>query len=306
MAPVYLDMDPGHDDALALLVALACLPVQGVTVAAGNQTVDKTLRNARRVIDAAGVPALALRQGAEHPLFRALVTAGSVHGTSGLDGYDFHDPQPIQESPEPALGWLRSQMSGNREPATWIATAPLTNVASFILGHPDLLGRIGMISLMGGALQGGNITECAEFNFYVDPDAAAIVLGSGIPIRMVGLDVTHKALLSQRGIQRFRQLKGQVGEMLYGLFTFFAGHEPDATDKGVPIHDVLAVAAAAHPEFFTWLSADLTVERCDPHCRGQVQIVKGAALGSLQVATDIDTGRFFAWMWDVLEGQYGS
>ncbi|WP_242968306.1 nucleoside hydrolase [Sulfobacillus sp. hq2] len=301
MAAVYLDMDPGHDDALAMLVALATLEVQGVSVVAGNQTVDKTMRNARRILTAANRPDIPLREGASRPLFRSLVTAGSVHGTSGLDGYEF-PVLDVSESAQPAVAWLREQMQGSLQAVTWIATGPLTNVASFILGHPDLVKNIGLLAIMGGALRGGNITPCAEFNFYVDPDAANIVLTSGIPIRLVGLDVTHKALLSQDGIQRFRRLPGMVGEMLYGLFTFFAAHEPDANAQGVPIHDVLAVAAAEHPEFFTWLMVPVTVERCDGQCRGQVQQRSEGPL--VAVATDIDTAKFFDWMWTALERYY--
>ncbi len=304
VGPVYLDMDPGHDDALALLVALGSLPVAGVSVVAGNQTVDKTMRNARRVLDVAGFAQLALRQGAACPMFLPLHTAPEVHGASGLDGYRFHSAVKRQESPEGALPWLRRQFSAAAAPVVWIATGPLTNVAEFLLGHPDLKETIGEISVMGGALNGGNVTAHAEFNFYVDPDAADVVLRAGIPMRMVGLDVTTRALLPLSAIERFGMMGTDVGAMLKGLFEFYAKHEPQATAGGVPVHDVLAVGAVVHPELFTWLPASVRVERSDGSHRGQVIVGEGGADSTVRVATAIDSERFFEWMWDVLERHY--
>ena len=298
MDPVLLDMDPGHDDALALLVALSCLPVRGVTTVAGNQIVEKTYLNTRRILDVAGIHCEVVR-GASKPLFRPLVVADRVHGDSGLDGYDFPLIAPARSVD--AFSWLRQRI--REEPKVrWIATGPLTNIAVWLMGHPDLREKITDITVMGGALRGGNVTRYAEFNFYVDPDAAHYVLTSGVPVSLVGLDVTHKALLSSHEFYRFKELGTPVGEMLYQLFAFFSQHEPNAGPEGTPVHDVLAVAALAQPHLFQWTPMALHVERCDDGHRGKMTVISNqGAVPGVNVATDIDVEGFFSWMWQQLE-----
>lgn len=295
---VLLDMDPGHDDALALLTALPRFTVLGVTTVAGNQTLDKTTLNARRILTAAGsnVPVV---PGYAKPLFRDLVTAANVHGESGLDGYAF----PVlneAESGMHAMAYLADVFSRSPEPIPWVATGPLTNVAAFLIGHPHLISKIASITLMGGAINGGNITPYAEFNIYVDPDAAQYVMTSGLPVRMVGLDVTHRALLSgARMKEQFLSLREPIGEMLYSLFSFYAYHEPNSGSQGMPIHDVLAVAALDRPELFQWRSMPLRVEREDNTHRGSTQPTNHGP--GVDVALDIDVPAFFSWLWRVLE-----
>ena len=297
---VYLDMDPGHDDALALLVALALMPVRGLTTVAGNQTGDKTYLNARRILFLANQLGLPVAPGYNKPLFRDLVTAAHVHGPSGLDGYQFPEI-PSPNGTGHAMEFLENALSHEQEPVVWIATGPLTNVAALLIGHPHLHQKISQIAFMGGALVGGNITPCAEFNTYVDPDAAAYVVGCGIPTTMVGLDVTHKALLAGKDLERFRDLRPPIGEMLYRLFTFFANHEPNAGDMGMPIHDVLAIAAIANPTVFAWETIALHVERCDEQRRGATETkIIGSGYPEIRVAVDIDVSRFFDWFWQSL------
>lgn len=300
MPSVYLDMDPGHDDTLALLVALASLKVRGVTAVAGNQTVDKTSRNARRVLDLAKFPEITVHQGAGKPLFRPLVTAPHVHGSSGLDGYHFHISSEEHEIPADAQQWLEREFSQNLDDIYWIATGPLTNVAAFLIGHPQYLSRIKQLAVMGGALNQGNITPYAEFNFYVDPDAAHWVLAQEIPVKIVGLDVTHQALLSPYALERFSAFESEVGRMLHDLFAFYFKHEPNRTSQGVPVHDVLAVGAMVHPEFFSWQRVNFMVERCHESYRGQMTVVPGAQNPSTEVAVDVDVDSFFEWMWSML------
>ncbi|MCY0879628.1 MAG: nucleoside hydrolase [Firmicutes bacterium] len=293
--PVILDMDPGHDDALALLAALALLPVVGVSVVAGNQTVDKTFLNARRVLAMAG-QSLPVARGYAKPLVRPLRTAAHVHGASGLDGYAF---PPLPEDPAPlyAMSWLETVFSAQPH-LNWIATGPLTNVAAFLLGHPHRRHQVRRLCIMGGALSGGNITPAAEFNFYVDPEAAAIVLASGLDIWLVGLDVTHRALLPASAIDRFRELRPPLGEMLWSLFQFFRHHEPHSRERGTPIHDVLAVMALVHPELFEWRETPLTV------------VTEGADRGALKptdagppvhVAVNVDVDGALAWLDETLQ-----
>ncbi len=295
--PVWLDMDPGHDDALALLVALASLPVIGLSTVAGNQTVEKTFLNARRILHSAGCT-VPVAPGYASPLFRPLVTAQDVHGLSGLEGYEF-SPLPVSENPPHALEMMASLLASSSSPVDIIATGPQTNVAAFLVGYPHLRSKVGSVTFMGGGLDGGNVTPYAEFNIYVDPDAAQLVVTSGLPIRMVGLDVTHKALLHPSQLERFLDLRPPLGEMLYGLFSFFGQHEPHAGTQGMPVHDVLAVAANIHPEFFRWKRTPLWVQRQEDHPHLGATIVGGAD-GAIDVAIDIDVDAFFIWLWNTL------
>ncbi len=299
--PVYLDMDPGHDDALALLAALRAVTVRGVTTVAGNQRGELTFLNARRVLRVAGRTEVAVRRGYDQPLLRRLVTAEQVHGASGLDGYHFQpEPEPSPDDGMGAMEWLDHRLAAEPDPVDWVATGPLTNVAAFLLGHPHRKRQLKQITFMGGSLGAGNVTPYAEFNTYVDPEATALVLSSGLPVAMVGLDVTLKALLAHGDIDRFLRLPGEVGAMLFGLFRFFGGHEPSANAGGMPVHDVLAVAAVAHPEFFRWQDVPLRVECRDPERRGAMTRVEGFPV--TRVAVEVDVKAFFDWLWRTLEG----
>ncbi|MCY0899098.1 MAG: nucleoside hydrolase [Firmicutes bacterium] len=288
--PVLLDMDPGHDDALALLVALALRPVMGVSAVAGNQTLEKTCLNARRVLAMAG-RTLPVARGREKPLVRPLVTAASVHGVSGLDGYPFPE-LPDEPLPVGAMAWLEAQFAAHSR-LDWVATGPLTNVAAFLLGHPHRAHQVRRLCIMGGSLSGGNVTPAAEFNFYVDPEAAAIVLSSGLDIWLVGLDVTHHALLPTAAIERFRQLASPLGDMLYGLFQYFRQHEPHAQTHGTPIHDVLAVAALTDPHLFEWRVTPLAIG-LEGAERGALRPASDGPL--VHVAVNVDAPGLLAWL----------
>jgi pyrimidine-specific ribonucleoside hydrolase len=292
-----LDMDPGHDDALALLTAFSLLEVAGVTTVAGNQTLDKTTLNALRVVRAAG-RSTAVVPGCSHPWLVPLVTAPHVHGDSGLDGYDL-PPMPLPETAENrAMAFLRTLFAAADSVSGlhWIATGPLTNVASFLSGHPDLRHRIASLTIMGGSLGHGNITADAEFNIYVDPEAAQYVFDSGLPIRVVGLDVTHQALVTQDELERFRDLADPVGPMLYRLLSFYGRRE--ATGAGFPIHDVLAVAALLEPDLFGWRSLSLSVGAGCASTRGATRPRSEGP--TVDMAIDIDVERFFQWLWKAL------
>src|SRR5438477_6800136 len=201
--PIRLDCDPGHDDAIALLLALASPEVElvGVTTVAGNQTVEKTTANAIRVLELGGRDDIPVAAGAGRPLVRDPFVAAYVHGESGLDGPDLPPPRggPVTQ---PAVEFLAERVAGR----TLVATGPLTNVALLLALHPD--ARPDRIVLMGGAIAEGNVTPAAEFNIWADPEAAARVFASGIDLTMVGLDVTHKALFTPAHEQR---LGGRVG-----------------------------------------------------------------------------------------------
>lgn len=290
-----LDMDPGHDDALALLAALGVMDVHGVTTVAGNQTLDKTTQNARRVLWASGRD-LPVAPGFDRPWLVPLVTAANVHGESGLDGYAFPPLAADLRKVVGAMAFLRQAFSLASEPMHWIATGPLTNVASFLAGHPELRSRIASLTVMGGSLQRGNITPCAEFNIYVDPEAAQYVFDSGLTIRVVGLDVTHQALMTPEHLSRFRDLRAPVGEMLFSLLSYYGSRE--AAAGGFPIHDVLAVAARVEPGLFTWRTMSLQVGPRDAESRGAT---RARDVGPpVDVAMTIDRPGFFEWLWKAL------
>jgi len=248
--PVIIDCDPGHDDAIALILAFAgeALDVKAVTVTAGNQTLDKTLQNAKKILTFIGKhPPVAA--GAAKPMCRTLETAASVHGESGMDGPVL--PQPdFQEEPVAAVELLRNTILKSPDPVTLIPTGPLTNIGILFTAYPEVKKNIRQISLMGGGIETGNWTSAAEFNIFVDPEAADIVFTSGIPIIMSGLDVTHKALIMKEEVERLRNLGGKVPALAAELLDFFSRFHDTQGFSGTPLHDPCAVAYVIKPELF--------------------------------------------------------
>src|SRR2546423_3638432 len=237
--PILLDCDPGHDDAIALLLALASpeLELLGVTTVAGNQTLAKTTANAIRVLEFVGRDDVPVAAGADRPLVREQAVASNVHGETGLDGPDL---PPSRASPvaQHAVDFLAEKIRQHAGAVTLVPTGPLTNVALLLALHPE--ARPERIVLMGGAIAEGNTTPAAEFNIWCDPEAAARVFGSGIDVTMVGLDVTHRALFTQAHAGR---LAGRVGEMVAELLRFYGNfHRRVYGFEGSPIHDAVAVA----------------------------------------------------------------
>lgn len=259
---LVIDCDPGHDDAIAILVALAQprWRVDGITVVAGNQTLDKTVRNALQVLTVAGRTHVPVYAGMDRPLVRDLVTAEHVHGESGLEGPALPEPG-VKAQPEHAVDWLARHLREAGAPIDVAAVGPLTNLALVLRREPDLARSIGRLVVMGGAVGEGNITPSAEFNIFVDPEAAAIVFGAGIPLTMVGLDVTHQALLPRAEFAAIRALGGPVPEMVADLLDYFAGfHQQVYAFDGVPIHDACAVAALFEPTLLTTRRLRVDVE----------------------------------------------
>jgi inosine-uridine nucleoside N-ribohydrolase len=246
--PILLDCDPGHDDAIALLLALASpeLEVLGVTTVAGNQALQKTTANALRVLELVDRDDIAVARGADRPLVREPYFAGYVHGETGLDGPDL---PPARGKPvdRHAVDFLADTIRERNGAVTLVPTGPLTNVALMLAMHPD--ARPERIVLMGGAIAEGNVTPAAEFNIWWDPEAAARVFTSGIDITMIGLDVTHKALFGER---HEAQLRGKVGETVRGLLSFYGRfHKEQYGWNGSPIHDALAVAHVIRDDLVT-------------------------------------------------------
>ena len=267
--PIIIDCDPGHDDAIALILAFAReeLDVKAVTVVAGNQTVDKTLNNAKKILSFIGKhPPLAA--GAAKPLVRELVTAPLVHGESGLDGPEIPDPD-FDEEPVPALELLRRTIMESPEKITLVPTGPLTNIALLFSAYPEVKKNIYQISLMGGGLEMGNWTASAEFNIFVDPEAANIVFNSGLPITMAGLDVTHRAMILPEEVDKLRNMGGKVPALVAGLIDFYGKfHAMQGSFAGSPLHDPCAVAWLVRPEIFSAKPYRIDIETSGVHTAG--------------------------------------
>jgi inosine-uridine nucleoside N-ribohydrolase len=283
--PIVIDCDPGHDDAMAILLALASPEVDlvGVTTVAGNQTLDKTTRNALVTLEIGGRSDIPVVAGAAAPLRRELRTAAHVHGETGLDGPELPEPSAHAVDADPGE-WL--------EPGVvLVATAPLTNVALWL----ERGIRPERIVWMGGSIGEGNVTPAAEFNAFVDPEAAATVFASGIPIAMVGLDVTHKALFTRAHAERLRDA-GRAGRFVAELSDFFQGfHERSYGFGGSPIHDAMAVAHVIDPTLLTTRHVNVAVETSSELCDGRTVVDLRGVTGrepNADVGVDVDADRF--------------
>lgn len=271
--PVIIDCDPGHDDAIALLLALASpeLEVLGVTTVGGNTTLDKTTRNALTVLELAGRGDIAVAAGADRPLSRELFVAEYVHGESGLDGPTLSEPvaDPVAAH---AVDFLATTILASPEPVWLIPTGPLTNIAMTLWRYPEVATNIHSITFMGGAAEIGNVTPNAEFNIYVDPEAAARVLSSGIPLTMIGLEVTHQALLGATEAEILRPAN-TCSRFVAELLDFFVENHPRTySEPGAPVHDVVAVAHVIDPTLVTTERCAVKVDTTDGLGRGRTVV----------------------------------
>jgi pyrimidine-specific ribonucleoside hydrolase len=291
--PTILDCDPGHDDALAIALALARpeLRVLAITTVAGNASLERTTRNALRVLALLGRTDVPVAAGAARPLTRQSWVPVEFHGESGLDGADL--PEPISRpaamsAVELAAGLVRDSAG----PVTLVATGPLTNVALLLRAAPELAGRIGAISLMGGSLGEGNTTPAAEFNIWADPEAADIVFRSGIPILMSGLDVTHQALVLPDDVARMEGLRTRSGRVFADLMRFFAIHHRERYGwDGPPVHDAVAVVRLIDPGLVTARRLHVAVDTSDGPSRGRTvgeAEVVGGQPANAEVGVGID------------------
>ena len=273
--PIILDCDPGHDDAIAMVLALASpeLDVKAITASAGNQTPDKTLRNVLRMLTLLGRQDIPVAGGARKPLMRELIITENVHGESGLDGPALPEPDFTPQACT-AVELMAKTLRESPQPVTIVATGPQTNVALLLNSHPELHDKIARIVLMGGAMALGNWQPAAEFNIYVDPEAAEIVFQSGIPIVMAGLDVTHKAQIHDQDIARFRQLGNPVATVVAGLLDFFMAYHRDEKwgFVGAPLHDPCTIAWLLKPELFTSVERWVGVETQGKYTQGMTVV----------------------------------
>ncbi|MEX0301923.1 MAG: nucleoside hydrolase [Leisingera sp.] len=262
---IIIDTDPGQDDAVAILLALASpedLDLLGITCVAGNVPLDLTSKNARIVCEAAGKPDTAIYAGGKAPLHRPLITAEHVHGQTGLDGPELWEPQmPLAEGNgvDFIIETLRSHEPGS---VTLCTLGPLTNIAAAFNTAPDIIERVQEVVMMGGAyFEVGNITPAAEFNIYVDPEAAEIVFRSGSPLTVMPLDVTHKVLATKQRVEAIRALDTRVGHFTAEMLDFFERFDvAKYGSEGGPLHDPCVIAWLLKPELFSGRHVNVEIE----------------------------------------------
>jgi inosine-uridine nucleoside N-ribohydrolase len=292
--PVIIDCDPGHDDAMALMLAVASpeLDLMAVTTVAGNQILERVTANAIRVLDVVDAHDIPVAAGADRGLIHTANSASDVHGETGLDGPDL--PPPSRE-PEPlhAVELMARELREQR--LTLIPIGPLTNIALLLATHPELAPQIERIVIMGGAIGLGNVTPSAEFNVWADPEAAHRVFTSGLDITMVGLDVTHRAMLSAERADALRD-KGRAGAVVADLHGFYRQfHERVYGHSDTPVHDALAVAHVIQPDVITIEPFPVEIDVTHGPCRGRTvvdQLRRTEKSDNALVATDVDAGAF--------------
>ncbi|ELY2737594.1 ribonucleoside hydrolase RihC [Cronobacter dublinensis] len=293
--PIILDTDPGIDDAVAIAAALFSpeIDLQLITTVAGNVSVEKTTRNALQLLHfwQADVP---VAQGAATPLTRPLRDAASIHGESGMDGYDFpaHDRQTLNV---PAFQAMYERLMASPEPLTLVTIGPLTNIALLLTHYPACNAKINRLVMMGGSAGRGNFTPNAEFNIAIDPEAAARVFESGIEIVMCGLDVTHQAVLAPDYLAALPALN-RTGQLLHALFSHYRA---GSMTTGLRMHDLCAIAWLLRPELFTLKRCFVAVETRGDYTAGTTVVDIEGRLNrpaNAQVALDIDVAAFREWV----------
>lgn len=263
--PIVIDCDPGQDDAINLLLAMASpdeLEIRGITTVAGNVPLQLTQRNARLMCDLAGRADIPVYAGCARPMVRDLVTAENVHGRTGIDGVDIVDPEcPLQR--QHAVDFLVDILrNADDESITLVPTGPLTNIAMALVKEPQIAGKIREIVLMGGAMrESGNHSPSAEFNILVDPHAAHVVFNCGRPVTVMGLDVTHQVLSSKERVARIAAIGNPAATATAGMLGFFSRHDSAkyAID-GAPLHDPCTIAFLLQPQLFSGKSCNVEIE----------------------------------------------
>ncbi|MXW57954.1 MAG: nucleoside hydrolase [Acidimicrobiia bacterium] len=305
--PIIIDTDPGQDDAIAILAALASdeLEVLGLTAVAGNVPLELTTRNALILVELAGRPDVPVFAGCDRPLRRDLVTAEHVHGKTGIDGADLPDPT-TQLQPQSAVDWMTETLlaAGERE-ITICPVGPMTNVATVLEAAPEAARHIREIVCMGGGFfDGGNTTPTAEFNVFVDPEAAQIVLHCGAPVTMLPLDVTHKALMTDTWINQVRDLGTRTGSAAAGMLDFYERFDVDKYGTfGGPLHDPNVIAYLLRPDLYSGRHCNVEVETESPLTMGMTVVDWWDVTdrpANCQFITEVDSDGFYELLLNLL------
>ena len=304
---IILDCDPGHDDAIAMLLAHGSpeIDLLAVTTVGGNQTLAKVTRNALAVATVAGITDVPIAAGCDRPLVRAQEVAPDVHGESGLDGPELPEPT-VSLDPRHAVDLIIDVVM-REEPGTvtLVPVGPLTNIAMAARKEPRIVERVKEVVLMGGGFHVGNWSPVAEFNILVDPEAAHIVFSAGWELTMVGLDLTHQALATDEVAARIQALDTPVSDFVLGLFDFFRAAYKDAQGFDFPpVHDPCAVAYCIDPSVMTTRRAPLTVELTGTQTLGMTVAdfrAPAPADCPTQVAVDLDVEKFWGMVIDAID-----
>lgn len=307
-----LDCDPGHDDALAIMLAAADprVELRAITTVAGNQTVDRTSLNARLVCDLAGIEGVPIAAGCGRPIAgpshtakRSFDVAHLVHGQSGLDGMKIGAPSTLLYGGH-AIELLRHLIQESSCPVTVISTGPLTNIARLIDVYPTVAHGIREIVFMGGSTERGNVTPYGEFNVVADPEAVSLVLGSSIPMTFCGLNVTHQVLVSAEIIHKIREIGTGLSRVCADLMTFFGQMYYEIFDMpDPPLHDPVAVARVIDPSVVRCIKVPVAVELIGSHTRGTTVIDLHNVTGekaNAQVAMHVNVEAFWNLMFDAI------
>ncbi len=263
--PILIDTDPGQDDALAILLALAApekLDVRGIVAVAGNVPLPLTQKNARRLVDLAGRDDVPVYAGCSRPMVRDLITAENVHGRTGVDGYDWPKTKTPLQDQHGVDFIIDTLMAADEGEITLCTLGPLTNIAMALVKAPQCARGIGEIVMMGGGFfEGGNTTPAAEFNILVDPHAAHVVFNSALPLTLMPLDVTHKALATAYRIGDMAALGNETGRACAGMLSYFNRHDVEKYgSEGAPLHDPCVIAYLLKPELFDGKKVPVQIE----------------------------------------------
>ncbi|MFJ2047914.1 MULTISPECIES: nucleoside hydrolase [Paenibacillus] len=302
---VIMDCDPGHDDAIAIILAAAQpeLEILAITTVSGNAEIEKTTQNALQICDLISLNDVVVSKGASEPLVRLRENAPGIHGESGLDGPKF--PEPSRSwSEEHGVDTIIRLVKESTEPVTLLPTGPLTNIALALTKAPEIKSNIDEIVLMGGGTI-GNWTPTAEFNIWADPEAAKKVFDSGIPTVVMGLDITHQALATKEVIDEVNKIDNHVAKIVGELLVFFASTYKEMFDfDGAPVHDVLTVAYCVAPELFKTKDVNIVVETKGEYTAGTTLVDLHGVTGrkvNAKFGLELDVDGFWKLMIDALK-----
>jgi purine nucleosidase len=297
---IILDCDPGHDDAMAILLAHGTpeISLAAITTVAGNHPVSLTTLNALRICTLAGITDVPVAAGCAAPLVRPLLTAEEIHGTEGLEGHPWSDPS-VRAAPGHAVDLIVDLVMASPGEITLVPIGPLTNIAMAARKEPRIVERVREVVLMGGSYTGGNVTPAAEFNILVDPEAAAIVLGAGWPVTMIGLEVTRQASATEAVFSRIAALDSPVARGVVGMLRFYREQQKRAGGAAEPpVHDPCAVARVTRPELVPCRDAHVEVELAGKFTTGMTVVdfrLRDGAQPNALVGTGLDIDGF----WDL-------
>jgi len=296
--PLIIDCDPGQDDAIALMLAMASpgeLDLLGISAVAGNVPLVLTEANARAIRDVAGRSEVPVYAGCPRPMIKPLETAEYVHGKSGIDGANL--PQPSRSVEEShAVDWLIDILRNAEAPITVATLGPLTNIAMAIIMAPEIIDNISELVLMGGALSLGNITPAAEFNIYSDPHAAHVVFEAGLKLTMIGLDVTHQARATPERLEAIRAIGNPAANSVAGMLDFYGAQYIETFGEGAPLHDPCVIAYILQPELFSGQDMRVDIEMDSPLTAGSTVCDlhdRSGRPANAHVLEKIDSVRFF-------------